>query len=570
MANIRERLKNMTGIARDKLGRMKNQVSQWGTKKKIMVGGGGFVLIAALLWFSGVFSAGTPTVQAATAVASRGDIRVMVSGTGTVSGILEQNLVAKVNGIITEIGFTKGSQVKQGDVLLRLDNPSVRQKLAASDLSLRQSQFEYSQIVEDVDKLNVIAPYAGLITALNVKEGDEVAKGANLVTVVNNQEMELIVPFKEEESKAIQSGQQADIFLQEFLMTISGRVSYVTSAAQPDQSGAVVSSVRIIVDNPGGLYPGIKARATVHTTSGEIASIGQGTIQYLNTSTITATAAGTVTKVYVQQNDAVTKGQKILEVKSDQANTDVIARQLKIQQAGIDAASAREDSDGLTIVAPFDGMLVTTGRSVSSSASSSASTIKQELIIGDEVKAGDVVAKVANYEQMLVTISVDEVDIPKVALGQKAIITADALPNKKYQGEVVVIGAEGTTQNGVASFSVTIRIDQPEGIKAGMTVNADILVADKENVLVVPIEALQDRQGKKFVTLAGKDQSAPGQNARKEVQVGLNNETHVEIISGLNEGDRVVVPTAQGAVPNNSQQRRAPMPGMGGVRVQTR
>lgn len=105
-------------------------------------------------------------------------------------------------------------------------------------------------------------------------------------------------------------------------------------------------------------------------------------------------------------------------------------------------------------------MLVSTGREVASSSSSSASTTRQELIVGDEIKAGDVVAKVANYDQMLVTISVDEIDIPKVALGQKAVITADALPNKQFQGEVVIIGTEGETENGVATFDVTIRIDQ--------------------------------------------------------------------------------------------------------------
>lgn len=568
MKIIHKRIKDIVNLTKDKLLWFKNLVSLWGLKKTVLISVVMLVLITSLLWFTGVFSSSTPQVQATTAVVQRGDIRVVVSGTGTVSGVLEQNLVAKVGGVITSIGFTKGSRVKKGDILLTLDNPSVRQKLATSELNLKQSQFDYSQSAMDFNKLNVTAPFTGLITMLNVKEGDEVAKGAPLVTLVSNREMELTVSFNEIDAKKIVPGQTADVFLQEFLYTVPGRVTYVSSAAQPDQSGAVVSNVKIVIDNPGGLYSGIKSSATVHTASGDVRSLTQGALQYRNTSSITATAAGTVTKVFVQQNDAVEQGQKILEVKSDQAIMDVTAKQLKIQQARIDAEIAKEDYESLTIVAPFDGVLVSTGREVASSSSSSASTTKQELIVGDEVKAGDVVAKVANYDQMLVTIQVDETDIPKVNLGQKATITADALPNKLYKGEVVVIGAEGKTQNGVATFDVTIRIDHPDGLKAGMTVNADILVAEKSNVLLIPIEALQDRAGKKFVMLADsndkKTTSSPG-NSRREVQVGLNNETYVEIISGLKEGDQVIVPSVQKSN-TNTNQLRTPIPGTGGIR----
>lgn len=90
-------------------------------------------------------------------------------------------------------------------------------------------------------------------------------------------------------------------------------------------------------------------------------------------------------------------------------------------------------------------------------------------------------------------------------------------------------------------------------------------MAEKANVLLVPIEALQEKDGKKYVTLAARENAASAGNTRREVQVGLNNETYVEIISGLNEGDQVVVPTAQKSTTSSTQTKSsAPMPGLGG------
>lgn len=563
------------------MGNLRERLQSIGTKKTIIISAAVLALSTSLVWYTGLFGSKTPPAQAAAAAVRRGDIRVTVSGAGTVSGILEQNIAAKVGGTITSIGFKAGSQVKQGDILFQLENTSVQQKLAVSDLSLKQAQFDYSQSAQDLTKLNVTAPFAGLITALNVKEGDEVSKGAPLLTLVDNREMELIVTFNEQVAKSILPGQTADVFLQDYLISVPGRVSYVSNAGQPDGSGAILTSVKIAVDNQGGLSPGLKASATVHTAAGDLRGLTQNTLQYRNTSTITAVEAGIVTGIYVQQNDEVERGQKILEVSSDLVLSDVTTKQLKQQQALIDAETAKTDYNNLTIMAPFDGVLVKLGKNQgndsnsnsNSTSSSSTSSTDQALILGEEVKAGDVIAKVANYDQMEVTVQIDEIDITRVALGQKANITADALPNRQYQGEVVAAGSEGVSQNGVASFDVTLRIDKPEGLKAGMTVNADILVAEKTNVLLIPIEALQDRQGKKFVIPAGADNeqtASSGKNSLREVQVGLNNETNVEITGGLKEGDQVLVPSAQRSNINSNQPRGTiPGMGMGGMRPTT-
>ncbi|MDH7480287.1 MAG: efflux RND transporter periplasmic adaptor subunit, partial [Syntrophomonadaceae bacterium] len=252
------------------------------------------------------------------------------------------------------------------------------------------------------------------------------------------------------------------------------------------------------------------------------------------------------------------------------ASVDVNLKSKKLQQSNLNLEAARADVENLNIRAPFDGILVKLGKSLggssdSSNNSSSSALTTQGLRVGDEVKAGSVVARLVNYQQMLVTIMVDEIDIPKVAVGQKAQITADALPGRQFSGEVVFVSSEGESENGVASFKVTIRIDQPEGLMAGMTVNADILVAEKTNVLLLPIEALQERAGRKYVTMAGSgDQktAATSGGRQKEIKVGLSNETYVEVASGLEEGDQVLLPSAANS--GSSQNQRVMVPGVGG------
>lgn len=569
MGRLRERLIDLGRKTGETLLALKERASAWGSKKKLLIGSGVLVLIIFGLWLAGVFGSKTSQVQAAVATVRRGDIRVVVSGTGTVTGIMEQNIEAKVGGTVASIGFPEGSQVKQGDLLLQLENPDVLQKLAAAELSLAQDELDYRQSALDFGKLSVTAPFAGRITSMGVKEGDEVNKGDTLLTLVNDREMELVVPVNGGDVKRVYAGQSVDVFLTDFFISVPGRVDHVASGGRADSSGGVLYDVRILLANQGGLSPGLKAKATIHTSAGDVMSFGQGELKYARTIDITAAAQGTVSSINARQNDSVEKNQKILQITSDTASVDVNLKNKKLQQSSLNLEAARADVASLNIRAPFDGILVKLGKNLSDSSdrsnSSSSVLTTQGLRVGDEVKAGSIVARLVNFQQMLVTIMVDEIDIPKVAVGQKAQITADALPGRQFSGEVVFVSSEGESENGVASFEVTIRIDHPEGLMAGMTVNADILVAEKNNVLLLPIEALQERAGRKYVTMADSgDQktAATSVSRQKEIKVGLSNETYVEVVSGLEEGDQVLLPSA--ASFGFSQNQRIMVPGMGG------
>ncbi|OIK15595.1 efflux transporter periplasmic adaptor subunit [Bacillus sp. MUM 116] len=160
---------------------------------------------------------------------------------------------------------------------------------------------------------------------------------------------------------------------------------------------------------------------------------------------------------------------------------------------------------------------------------------------GQRVTNGQVVAHLTNYENLQTVVQIDELDIPKVKKDQAVSIKVNAYPDQTYMGKVSAIADEGTSTNGVSTFDVAIHITKPSNLKVGMTTEASILTASKNNALYVPIDAVHAMNNQKFVLVQnGNSETARAQ--RKVVKTGLANEDYVEILQGLNEGEIIKLP----------------------------
>lgn len=190
---------------------------------------------------------------------------------------------------------------------------------------------------------------------------------------------------------------------------------------------------------------------------------------------------------------------------------------------------------------------------------------------GDRLNAGQAVAVFADTDKLKVDVLVNEIDIPKVKVGQQTLITVDALPKEKFSGKVSFVSempsdSSSTQQNssqssgtGVVSYKVEILFDKVSSdVKAGMTANADIVIEKKDSALVVPSAAVAEREGKKFVRIVGTD----GMPREVEVTIGITSDEKTEILSGLNEGNRVVIGTEGFGV--STQGTRQQTSGTGG------
>jgi HlyD family secretion protein len=389
----------------------------------------------------------------------------------------------------------------------------------------------------------------------------------------------------------IQVGQKADVTITDLGASgVTGKVTKVNRAAVADTNGTLVYYVTIMIGNPGALVPGMQAQAVVHTVKGAILGYNTGSLEWAATTTVRAGVAGNLTQLNVDENTVVKKGQLLASLNSDTLKSQVNSQSLKLQQSQLSIAGLQKELADYMIYAPADGTFTmnassnTSGTNQNSSSSSSSTGVSDKWQVGDEVKAGQIVGIIDDAAGLVVTVSIDEVDIAKIKLGQKADITFDALPDQKFTGTVSDISDVGVVSNSAATFDVKVALDKTDGVKTGMTANVEILVNHKEGALLVPIEAVQDRNGRKFVILdngGATDASRSGSDAgfggssragsamtgrMTRVETGLYNETLIEITNGIKEGDKVVLPTVARSTGNSSGIRMPIGGGMGGGR----
>ncbi len=157
---------------------------------------------------------------------------------------------------------------------------------------------------------------------------------------------------------------------------------------------------------------------------------------------------------------------------------------------------------------------------------------------GAFVMPGTPIYQIVDLKSMSMLAKVDESDIAKIALNQEAAVSLEAFPGQKFHGTVIKIADVATTNEaGATAFEVTIRMDQADiNLKIGMTGTADVTIAAKKSATVVPVEAIVEKNGKKYVfkVVDGKARLTP-------VTLGLTTESSAEVIQGVRIGDRVVV-----------------------------
>jgi len=559
-------------------------------KWKLAVGISCGIVLAGYLGTRFFGSEETAAVQAATIPVQKGAIEITVSGTGSIKPTRSAKVTPNVSGTITAINFKNGQQVKKGDLLFELNNDSLRTDLRKSELDLKQTELDYSASIGDSREQNVAAPISGQVTAIEMEKGQDVQKGSVIIVITDTSKLIYKVPVNSAQLNNIKRGQKVGVTIPALMWTLEGRVQEVDYGGTAGTDGSKLYDITIELNNPGTLAPGLEAQAVIYTNNGQESGYQMGVLEWAETASVRAGVSGTVQELYVDEKEYVKKGQKLSYISSESTDKQVTSQQIRLEQARLNLETLRTKLADCKVFASIDGVadlglaqFDSEGAGSGSNSSSSSGTIGQDYWqVGDEVSPGQILADITGAG-MTVTVPVDEVDISKVEVGQAATISADALPDKSFHGTVAEIATKGTEQNGVASFDVTVSIDQPAGLKENMTANVEILVAAKEGVLLLPIEAVQERQGRKFVIMAtdGNDGGSAGnagssnagesagtgkgtgagagmnsggdgaegraaggnqQGSMKPVETGLYNETMIEITSGLQEGDVVTIP----------------------------
>lgn len=333
--------------------------------------------------------------------------------------------------------------------------------------------------------------------------------------------------------------------------------------------------------------------ATAQKSNIDVTISATGTAEANQTKDVVSNNSGTIQSLNVKVGDTVKQGDFIAKVQDDNIDQSVNKANLAVQQQQLQVNNAKNPNDHqmqqLTLQSDQSQLnnVIEQQNQMTLSAPIGGVVVAKNNNTGDSVQAGKALITIADLSAMKLDVQVDELDIAKVKVGQAADIKFDAISDKSYTGTVESISQMGTTSNNVTTYDVIVDINNADGVKLGMNANVNIKVASKTDSLTIPVEALIERNNKKYVMIkssnnnnrasssnggqgawnrnGNNDKGSYGKSGNRnsrisasggklvEVQTGLENETTVEITSGLTEGQQVMIQLPQ--VSSSTSQR---------------
>ena len=375
----------------------------------------------------------------------------------------------------------------------------------------------------------------GTLIKLNVKQGDAVKSG-QVLAALDTRELELQLT----QAEATLASAQAK------LDQLTSPVLADVTSAQAAVASAEAALAQLKTPNPNEVLIAKtdvdKAAAALARAQADYDRIGGATNPFIGQMPQALTlqqasldyqkAQTAFNSKFTPTDSALKQAQASIEQARSQLArlTTPNPNDVKSAQANIDQARASRDLaktrlDYAIVKAPFDGIVT-----------------HVDFDLGSTMTAGRTWVGVADQAELRVKVNIDETDISKIKVGQLVTILLGAYPDEKIAAKVTDVAAMATTVQGVVNYIVTVTINPTAvPLKIGMTADANIIVMNLENVLLVPNQAVRASSKRRFVTI----QTGPQQSKEIEVTLGMSNDLETEVLSGLDEGQTVVIPLSQ-------------------------
>jgi len=433
------------------------------------------VVVGGSIWGYGAFSgekAAKLPEGIETGEVTRGDITALVSATGSIAPEARTSVVFRASGEVREVLVERGDQVKKGQILARLDVRALEIAVAQAELAMRISELQLARLEADPSEEDLAAALASVASA---EENLDV-----LLDAPTERDVELAKLSVDQAMNSLWSAQ----------------------ASRDSTAGSPISSAGAVASAEGGV-----ANAEIAVRLAEI--------QYEQTLGGASEQAIKAAETQLAQARA-----SLSKLRGGPSAEDLEMASLQVEQSRLSLESTLLRMEDATITAPFDAVVVDVGLREGEMASPSGPAI--------------VLVDVSHFHT---DVFIDELDIGRIEVGQEVSLELDAFLGEELKGQITHIDAIGTASQGLVTYKVTIDVGSPSlPVKPDMTAGVKIVVAGKENVLLVPRQAVRrDGEGKYVEMLEGVDLR------RVAVEVGLSDEGYTEIVSGLEEGEQVVV-----------------------------
>ncbi len=480
----------------------------------------------------------------------RRTITNIIDGSATLLPKDEYSITAIVTGDVISAPFEEGDIVAKDTLLYQIDAEDVETSIESAELGIEKAQRSLNEAAESVNDLTVTSKDSGTVKTVNVKKGDTIQSGAAIAECYNDSTMEIRVPFNAAECGGIYAGQSAELTMSDTGAAVYGTVKSVDASTTALEGNMVVKYVTIQVSNPGAIKQGDKATAQI----GSIMCNDAGEFKYLSEFTITAKASGKIEQLNVKEGGKISSGAVAAVLSSDSVTNQYENAKNSLRDAELSKDKAEKQLENYEIKAPIAGTVVTKNTKAGDTLDTNKSSTEPLAVIYD-------------LTSLKFDMSVDEVEISQVSVGQEVTITADAVEGT-YTGIIEKVGIDGTATNGVTTYPVTVSLTEYGDLLPGMNIDAEIVVAKAENVLAVPVSAVK-RNNVVYVRGDKTDEkdNAPDGYKSVKVETGLSDDSYVEIISGLTEEDKIKNDSVatNNTTMNTETQQQMTMGGMGGM-----
>lgn len=445
-----------------------------------------------------------------TASVEKRSITNALTGSGTLQPADSYTVTTLVSGEVLSDTFEEGDIVEKDQLLYTIDSSDV-------STTETQAQTNYTQALK---AKYPTADISGTVSEVYVSNGDAVSAGTELCRISASNDLTIDFQFSYAKDGDFYVGQPAKIYLNGYAGYIDGTVAQVGGSSMANATGMKMTTVRVKAVNPGLVTGDCTASAVV----GNYTSYGQTTVKIGTGSTITATASGKVSGLTLMPGDSVSSGQRICTITGDSVDN-----QLKNAKASLE--SAQDRLDDYMVTSPITGTVV-------------EKTVKAGDNVGTGSNSNNTLCIIYDLTYLEMTLNIDELDIDNVEVGQTVNVTSDAKEGQTFTGVVTKVSVVGTTSGGTTTYPVTVRIDDTDGLRPGMNVDAEIVLFSADGVLAIPSLAV-NRGDTVLVTSDSPsaanalEQEAPEGYAYVQVTTGVSDDSYIEITSGLQEGDTV-------------------------------
>ena len=478
------------------------------------------------------FASAAAEVQAHTV--ATGTINTTVSGSGVLTEVDLEAITVPEGVEVNEVEVEVGDAVQKGDLLATVDMATVMTALSDLQEQMDELDDDINDAKGETVGSTITAGLTGRVKIIYGEKGMDVsscmAEHGALAVLSLDGYMALDL-----ETESVNKGDTVTVIRADG-KTVEGEV----------ESAAGGKATVLVTDNG----PQYDEEVTVTLEDGT--EIGKGKLYIHNPLAVTG-YAGTINTVSAKENAYVNAWSGLFSLKdtSFSANYDTLLRErADLEETLMELLTIYRDGallspmDGIISSVEFEAEETSTSTTTNTSAASAyaayygATTASTATTAADTEVEGTAVLTLYPNISMSITIGIDETDILALEEGQSAEVEVSSVSEELFTGLVTEISKVADTSTGVTQYSAEVTLDKVEGMLAGMTASVDVKIEGVENALIIPIDALHQTSAISYVYTAY-DEETKQYGGMVEVTTGMQNDSYVEILSGLSEGDVV-------------------------------